>query len=234
MKNKTLKCCLTAGTAFLILTLSSPGTVVALYDFPGIQGTTLPSASTDSEASSTAGDLNLGAGLPLTGTNSSGISNSSGNPVNSLFLRNVNNSTEGNAVTGNKYITFSVTPSSALNFTSLSFDYFLASASSAEFFALRSDAGGDNFTTTIASGTLTTINAWTANTPLDLSSVTSLQNTGSTVNFRFYVWGAAAITDITRFDNITLNASVVPEPGTTMLFGLGSIALLVWRRFRAC
>lgn len=214
-----------------ILNCAAQADVIALYNFPPGQGTTLPSASTASSPLAVAADLSLGDGFPTISDQPSGISSSSGNPVNSLFLRQTNNSTETLAVDFNKYITFSVTPSSSLNMTSLDFDYFRNSGNSATDFALRTNADGDNFTTTIASGTMSGSSTWTG-VPLDLTGVSDLQNIGSGVEFRLYVWGANANSDIVRFDNIALNAVAVPEPGTfAAILGLGAL-LLVSRRLR--
>lgn len=225
-------------TAFLGFALPVHGAVIAVYDFPGSQGTTLPSASTDSDAGSTAGSLSLApylapsGGFNPSGTTSSGISSSSGNPVNSLFLRTTNNSTEANAVLFDKYFTFTLTSSTALNFTSLDFDYFRQATTSATSFALRTNAGGDNFSTTVASGSLTGTGAWNS-ISMDLTGVLGLQNITSATTFRVYIWGssgASADAQITRFDNIELNALAVPEPGTYALLSLAGIVVLLRRQ----
>lgn len=209
--------------------------VIALYNFPSSQGTTLPSASSVSSSLATAGGLDLGAGFPTDSGQTSGISSSSGNPANSLFLRQANNSTETFAVNADKYITFSLTPSSAVDFTSIEFDYRRDSGSSATDYALRSDAGGDNFSTNIGSGTMSGAGtgSFTSASPLDLSIVGSLQNISSAVEFRLYIWGADSDSAITRFDNIEVNATLIPEPGAFALIASAAGLLLIsFRRLR--
>lgn len=211
-------------------TRSAYGDVVALYDFPGSQGTALPSASTDSESSSSASGLNIGPGLQGGSSQStSGISSLTGNPVNALYLRRTNNSTEQYAVEWDKYVTFTVTPTTELSFTSLSFDYYRQTSDAATNFALRTDANGDNFTTTIASGTMSGVSTWNA-AELDITGVSSLQNVTTATTFHLYVWGSSLETAISRYDNIELNATLVPEPTSLALLGVGS--LFIMRRKR--
>jgi hypothetical protein len=156
--------------------------------------TTTTYGSTDSDAGSTAGSMAFGAGI-TTG----GISTTSGNPPNCLFARAVNNTTEALAISGNKYITCTVTPGSTLSFKSIAFDYSRDSAASAANFSVRSSA--DNYAATIGSGTLTALTTWTA-AEIDLSAVAGLQNVSTAKTFRIYFWGGADLTTVTRFDNI--------------------------------
>jgi glucose/arabinose dehydrogenase/regulation of enolase protein 1 (concanavalin A-like superfamily) len=151
-------------------------------------------ASTDSDAGSAAGSMSFGAGF-TTG----GISTTSGNPPNCLFIKAANNSTEALAISGNKYITCTVTPGSALSFKSITFDYTRDAAAAATGYSVRSSA--DNYAATIGSGTLAGSNAWTA-ASIDLSTVAALQNTGTAKTFRIYFWGGTDTTTVTRFDNI--------------------------------
>ena len=133
------------------------------------------------------------------GITTGGISTTSGNPPNCLFARAVNNTTEAFAISGNKYITCTVTPGSTLSFKSISFDYSRDSSASATNFSVRSSA--DNYAATIGSGTLTALNSWTA-AEIDLSSVAALQNVSTAKTFRIYFWGGTDQTTVTRFDNI--------------------------------
>jgi hypothetical protein len=151
-------------------------------------------ASTDSDAGSTAGSMAFGAGI-TTG----GISTTSGNPPNCLFVKAANNTTEANAISGNKYITCTVTPGSALSFKAIAFDYTRDAAASATNYSVRSSA--DNYAATIGAGTLTGLNSWTA-ASIDLGSVAALQNASAATTFRIYLWGGTDTTTVTRFDNI--------------------------------
>ncbi|WFB35159.1 PEP-CTERM sorting domain-containing protein [Kiritimatiellota bacterium B12222] len=202
--------------------------VVAQYDFPGDQGVSLPSASTDTDTTSTASGLSLGAGLPTTGGSPSGISIVTGNPVNALFLRNTNNSTEAYAMSAERYITFTITPNETLSFTSLAFEYYRDSETSANQYSLRSSA--DTYGSTIANGSMTGTGSFTP-ASIDLSSTLNLQNVSTATTFRLYIWGAGDTGKISRYDNIQLLA--IPEPSSVLMLGLGFIFVGVTMRRRS-
>lgn len=204
--------------------------MVAIYDFPTSAGTTLPSASTDSNASSSAGTLSVGSGF----TGASGVSTGSGNPVNSLFLQGAANSTEANAFTASKFIAFTLTPSVALNFTSLSFDYRRDTSTAGNMLDLYASTGSFSSGVHVAEVSLPTVStsAFT-NLSIDLSSISGLQNISVPMNFRMYIWGGTNGAAINRFDNVTLNAAAaVPEPSTVGLILVALGAGVVIRRSR--
>ena len=222
-----IKSCLLGG----VLSLSSFAStahaiVVAFYNFPVAAGTTLPSASTDADAATTASSLSFGAGINGPG----GISTQNASDYH-LFLKPVANSTEGNAFTAGTYFTFTVTPGATpLSFSSFNFDYELNSLGG-EFYALYASPTGAFISgQNVGSGTLTITPSAFLNASVDLAGVAALQNVATTTTFRLYVWGGSDGTQVTRFDNITVNA--VPENGTICLLGLGLGGLAASRRRR--
>jgi hypothetical protein len=73
-------------------------------------------------------------------------------------------------------------------------------------------------------------------TSFDLSGVPSLQSRTNTTQFRFYVYDNSTVTTKVlraRVDNITVNGSVIPEPVTIGMLGLGSLIVLTLRRMRS-
>jgi hypothetical protein len=70
----------------------------------------------------------------------------------------------------------------------------------------------------------------TSEVSADLSSLSSL-GTGSSIEFRLYFSDNANNTSpIFRVDNVTVNGTAVPEPSSTVLLGLGGLALILRRR----
>jgi hypothetical protein len=216
--------------AVFCLPRSVQAATVALYDFGTGAGTL---ASSDTDANSTASSIAFSSALSTAG---SGISTSSGNPVDSLFLKGANNSSESAAFTAGKYITLTITPvSGTLSFSSLSFDYRRDVSQGPTSYALYASTTG-SFT----SGSHLDVNptAFTVggtsftNYSVDLSGISSLQNVASAIQFRLYAWGAADTTNVLRLDNITLNTAAVPEPETWTLLagGAAGLALLRCRR----
>jgi hypothetical protein len=142
-----------------------------------------------------------------------------------------------------EYISFSVNPlSETVNFSSIGFDFggennMVATAytltvqlrSSVDGYAavLGSDSRVIPANTTVASLT---------STSFDLSGVPSLQSRTNTTQFRFYVYDNSTVTTKVlraRVDNITVNGSVIPEPVTIGMLGLGSLIVLTLRRMRS-
>ena len=59
----------------------------------------------------------------------------------------------------------------------------------------------------------------------DLSSITALDDAPA-VFFKITLDGATSATGNNRFDNILIEASVIPEPASVVLMGLGAVAML--------
>ena len=221
-------------------------TIIARYDFE--DGSV---ASSDSEASSTASAFAAGSGItgfqsstvgdntasPFTTSAATGDSN--GSPDGRIFTgTSADQTTQAGAVTNNDYLAFSLTAPTAgvtYNFTTLQFKLAFTSANPApEGFFVRSSLTG---TTDLSIGTITTTRAGDGAFDLfsaDLSSIGALQNVGSAVEFRIYFYNPDGVTSTTgdRIDKVDLVATVVPEPSTYAMIGLGAALLVGIQRFR--
>jgi len=205
---------------------SAHAAVLAHYDLDS-GGTGLNPTSTVSSVTATA--------VSNTFSGQTGLSQSG--PPN-LFVRvQVTPNSEAAAVLAGTYFAFTVTPLEAINLESLVLST-TTSASVAQAFTgtlfVRSSA--DNFQTTLgsfemASTTSTAASAYTAWTS-DLSGA-EYQNLDDPITFRIYAYddsdSSVATNTVHRIDYITLNGSVVPEPGRAILLLLAAGVLFVRR-----
>ncbi len=129
----------------------------------------------------------------------------------------------------NNYFTFTITPESGYQFTSvsLSFDY-RATSTGPTTLAIHSNA--DSYASSLDSFTITRDTNWYSS---GVRSV-SLGNITTATTFRIYGSGASSNSGTLRVDNVVLNGSVsltpVPEPSTCAL--LGGVAVLGFAGFR--
>jgi hypothetical protein len=98
-----------------------------------------------------------------------------------------------------------------------------ASAASSHLWEYSTD--GTNWLTVGTVTGPTTLNTYAT---VSLSSFDELDAV-STAYLRMTFLGASGSTGVTRLDNIQMNATAVPEPGTFALFAVGLACLLVWR-----
>lgn len=191
--------------------------ILANYPFTGSLR-----ASTDGDPNTSASDISDGVGI------SSSVDATRGNPSPSITVSadQIDGTTNGAAVTANDYISFTLTPGVGVtvNLTSLTldaFNYTNDGTFSAESYFLRSSTNG--FTTNI--GTTQNILAGSNGTitpaSFDLSGA-AFQGLTSPIEFRLFYQDSGADPDRgLAFDNIILNGTVVPEPATWMLMGVG-------------
>jgi len=150
--------------------------------------------------------------------------------------------TAQDALTAAQYMYLTVTPGAGASFTlsSISFDIFAATGGpSARQIYLFSDktgfADGSELLTasTVAGTPLIPYNtvATGQNFSIDLSGFASMANINDSATFRFYFQTPNATQGI-ALDNITVSGTVVPEPSTVALLGVGLFSLLASHRNR--
>ena len=210
--------------------------VLANYQFA-----TFPDAtSCDTDVLSVASDGVVGSGVTLR-------SSSWGTPGGSFVIDSLDSVTLNEAVADGDYVSFSISPESGyeLDLTALQFDLLRRFDYVPDSYALYVDedpgAGGDNFTTLLASETITA----TGNSngyityEIDLSDEDFLQGVSDTAEFRLYFFGTdggdledwAAV----RLDSILLvgqATETIPEPSVLSLLAIGGMVLTVTRRCR--
>jgi len=211
-----------------LLTLSiTHAAVLATYSFDNTSGTTDLSAVIDASSPSyTVSDFSAGVGFTLADTPPTAFTSEA------LGLQDGTASNLAGAITNNEYFTFTVTngSTSALNLTSISFDAGRTTNGARDFYLFSSLTG---FTSTDVLDSVTGVTAATDSTlsydlaPLTFSDI-------DTVEFRIYVDNRSNNNNNssgTYVDNVVLNGTFsVPEPSSTVLLGLGSVALLSMRR----
>jgi len=233
---------LLAAVVALSATRASAALVIASYEFTG-----LSAASSDADPNSSAGAFDVS---PIGG----GFSALN----NDVFVQTVLTSgfsTTG-AVTNDDYVGFTVDlGSSTYDLTSLSFDYHIQEAFAGGGFGVRvmnsvtgftdfstvmdsDDAVADGVTRTYSFGPTTDGDTATVNVNLDLTDGYAsniigddLQGVTGPVEFRFYLIDSSSATQrVHRIDNVVLQGNVIPEPSTLLMWALGLLGFIGWRR----
>lgn len=233
---KPTKSRITILPAIAVMSFAFPSANAAVV-ISNFQFTSGSSASTDAEANTTTSDITFGGGIvgaAFTGDRLEidGADTTAQDTTNTLVAQ------LNNAITNEMYFTFTVTipNTQTVNLTDLTFNYGTDNTTNDfVYFATGSFTDKTGFATADDSLSDIFVNGETrASAPIaaDLSSITSLQNlTNTTVEFRLYVSdGSNSATRIHLFDDVSLSGTVVPEPSTALLGGVGMLALLRRRR----
>lgn len=211
---------LVGGMIVLVAGVASADTI-ASWDFSGFAGTEATAAGT--MASGMEGStLSHGAGLQFVTPNPNAF-NGTG------FLASL-----AASLADDDYFTFSLEASANYSFSVSSIDFsFDASGSGPQSWALFSsvdgfaDAGDALYNwASVGTGTRTAT----------LSGITELQNAFGPVEFRVYGYDASLQSGTGSFEgagnDVTVNGTVVPEPATMGLLGLGALAMGLRRKMQ--
>lgn len=172
-----------------------------------------------------------------TATLSLGSGASAGTAGGSLGFGSLTVATLNDAITGNIYHNFTLTPASGyqISISGVTFNADASSGTSTFTFDLMSSVTG--FTSGDSLGSVSVINGAAASTTVDTSGVAALQGVTSSLDLRIYGFrpsgtGTSAYyaDDAINSGLFTINGAVtlVPEPSTWALIGLGT-AFVLWR-----
>jgi hypothetical protein len=216
-------CLLALGSS---ISSSHAAVVLAKYEFTG---------GSAAQTSGLATGSNVAFGAFTDGASSPGFSGAS----NSIFVRyNATDGTDNNlveALGNDAYATITITNNTGdvYGLDELSFNFYWDSGgnnSERGAMYVMSDRSAYENGNELLSFAKEATDDTTSNVSADLSSLTSL-GTGSSIEFRLYFSDNANNTSpIFRVDNVTVNGTAVPEPSSTVLLGLGGLALILRRR----
>lgn len=234
------------------------GIVLALGVASAAQSAIIASYCFENAGTATTADSNLSAGAlssPMaivfnstvgddTGLDADGVTITSPTLLGAVAVDQSQTPTQsfGEAVTGNDYLSFTITPLAGYS----------ASLTSISFKAAKyaADRGADNFAVANGSGAMigdAAVITWTSSVgtyqgvTIDLSGAV-YQNIQAETELRIYAWVTELGNDSTSYDcssvfvdNVVLNGSVeaIPEPATISLFGLTAIGILINRRLKS-
>ena len=236
---------------FAILVHSSTAAVLVQYTFS--TGTDSAAnatfSATTSFANTTHSSITAGAGITIQtlGTNTASgtyvtttntISNTGGAAADYTVFAPVGfaETTIADAVANNDYFQFTLEADGAfeLDLSSIYFDAASGGdSSSTRQFQLRYSTDGFTTHTALATETASPITGsiapFQSNWLRYTYSLASLPDTSDTVTFRIYGTTGHAVRQI-RFDNLTVEGSVIPEPSTYVLLSAGLAMIVILRR----
>lgn len=201
----------------LLLALAHARAVnVANYTFAGNS-----LASSDMDSSSAAADFVLGAGIASFAAPAAFFVNSPAMMLGSDHTP----ATEADAITGNDYFSFTVTPSGggALAFGQLSYNFAIQNNSNTITTKIALRWSVDNFATTLDTGMITTNSGQTASAGAGVDLTSYGAQTGP-VEFRFYIYDDQD-TQFSKvgIDSITLDATFQAAPPRYRIIDLGTL-----------
>lgn len=215
----------------LLLPATAEAQALLQWNTFGNAGTETSEPSVFNDTNISAASLTLGAGVTAAG-NANRFGGS-----NWFNTGNTNPSTLAEAIAGNNFIQFTLTPNSGFQFTATSFTFsWDRSNTGPSSVALRSSL--DGFAANLGQVTGLAAAVTTGNT----ITISGLTNVTTAVTFRLYGFAATATGGTGGFDTATnaINVqllgstsaiSAIPEP-TTVLAGVGAALALGWRSRR--
>jgi hypothetical protein len=216
--------------------------VVALYDFgtgdsedtgnlfdgqPGL-------SSADSELNSTASALTTGGPQGLDGGGANNIFSTNNPPDAGEYDNPHSNWGNGdNAEASANFAQFTIEPTAGFQINYESLSLFHGAYDNTPKFKITYAIGAGPDTVALGPTTHTVVGNGPA---LEFTSEDFIDfSTDQTVTWKIHIFDAGSEQIGTRLDDITINGtvSVIPEPSTSLLFGIGALALL-FRRRRRC
>lgn len=229
MHAKTRLSTLVFSVAVIGLTTPQLPAQIVAWNVNGINSsTTNPFSATTLATGLSSATLTIGSGV----TASSASSTFGGSDFNTTSL--------ASAITGNDYLSFSITPSAGYSFSasSLSLTFGVATAVTNFNVALMSSATG--FTSGSELWTFSFSTASPATQSITLSGLSGLQGLSSATEFRLYGYRDGSGTTTFRIRDLSGNdlslsgsVSAIPEPSTyAAIFGAAALAAAIWSRRR--
>lgn len=231
-----MKPILLASIAAGLLPLSAQAVIVANYTFS--------ETATQTSYANSASVPNISASALSAGSGTSLGSTASGQDGRGVFFTagTLGSDSEAAAFANNDYFTFTLTADAGFKFDANTLSFAIQrtnspgpNSSNPNRAFLRSDVGGDNFSTTLALVTLSTNLGNYQTYSIGLTSISALQNVSSATQLRVYFFNTIPLAhlDSFRMDNVNLDAtvSVIPEASAfATLAGLAAIGIAASRR----
>lgn len=204
MKKRDRRRALAAVELLEARTLLTPGANLAFYEFANHTATNTDLSSSDTHAQTTASDISSLLSLGWTGN---------GEPPNGLALGGAFNETTEPTPAGGQpdYFEFTITPDAGYAMDVATFGLLMrrndptSKNSFSVYFDEDPGSGGDNYTTRILTGVVTTedqFDSFSVNT----ESMSAFAGITTPLNFRVYAWGTAG-TETMRLDNIRVQGT---------------------------
>ena len=213
----------TAATILSLAFFAGPPAKAAIVATYGFTGNSL--ASSDADPQSTAG--NISGGISGSATFQNGF-NGPALRINSDLA----GSSQSDAITNGKYVSFTITPGNGLQlgYSALSYNVYVFNNSNAANGTIEARWSLDSFATTLVTRT---VSAGFGQTAVGTGSGTLSAASGSPVEVRFYFFSDVS-TQFTGIgiDDISLTAVAVPKPSSLALFLLGGSFLARRNRTR--
>jgi len=222
---------LTTFTTLIAVGVFAAGSHAAvLADYPFTDGSNATRASQDSDPDSVAGDFTDGPGLTTTALDT-GVGNPS--PSWRVGQGDTTDSLSG-AKSGDDYASITITPATGkqIDFTQFSLDVAKDGPSADNKASIQVEASTNGFSSSVFVGELTGVGGNTSSfTEGDFTITDSaLQGVGGATEFRIYIWDAGATSGGVFIDNAQVQGTVIPEPASLGLLGLGGLMMLSRRR----
>lgn len=216
--------------AILGMAAGAGADLIAAWDTTPLQGSNTVASASSLHANMDAGLLARGAGGTATTFN------------NTFAMRNANETSLANAIANDRYLSFELEASDGyhIDFDDVFFRYSMQnSATTPREISLFSSVTGFTASDAISSFQISGVNQ--APAAIDLSGITELQGVTS-VEFRMYMWNAPGAFDQSGLGHsfnstghgndivFSGTVSLIPEPGTIGLLGMGLLGLFAARR----